>query len=185
MLSDGSAPNRENARAIDSGAMPRADRDERRAGEVRHVVARAAADGQGHGGNVAEIAVHLAPAQHQAAVANAAGRPAAVPVLLQKCSIRIESEPSDRRAPSEALGQAASLRAQLRVVGIEHQQTAGRHGARHRQLHVREPAEVVDAPLAEVVGTHVRDDGGVGAAHRDASPQYSAARSLEHGAAHA
>jgi len=75
----------------------------------------------------------------------------------------------------------AGLRAEHRIVGIQHQQARRADNRRDGQLHVGKRPEVVDPVLAEMVCTDVHHDGGMRARHGKTAPQDPAARRLQHG----
>ena len=115
----------------------------------------------------------------QAPVAHAARRTAAFAMCAQHRVIVIERKPAQR-----ALDVRSTL-AQQRVAGVEHQQPRVANGARDDELDVGERVEIVDAVLAEMIGTHVGDHGHVDPVRREPATQDAAARCLEHRGLHA
>ena len=120
-------------------------------------------------------------AQVQPSLAHAAGRGATQTILAQQRLIGTRSEPAERRAAAEAPRELLGLRAQLCIIGIQHQQAAAADDRRDRELHVGESGEVIDAVFAEMIRAHIGDDRGVGARYRDPAAQNAAARGFEDG----
>ncbi len=154
---------------------------QRRAGQVGDVVGRNPAHRQRHGGNQPEIVFGAAVRYVQPPLAHAAGRGATQTILAQQRLIRACGEPTQRRAAAEAPHEPLRLRAQLCIVGIQHQQAAAADHCRHRELHLGESGEVIDAVFAEMVRADIGDDRSVGARYRDSAAQNAAARGFQNG----
>ncbi len=102
-------------------------------------------------------------------------------MLAQGRLIRVQSKPAQGRAAAEPSHQRIRLRAQLRIVGVQHQQAGRHHGGGDSELDVRQSGQVVDAVFAEMIGAHVGDDRGVGLRHRDSATQDAAACRFQNG----
>ena len=161
------------------GPDAEARRRERRAREVGDVVPGMSADGERHVGDRAEVVLRGRDAKDQPPGTHSANSPTVGPMPGQQFVVVVEREPAERWRESEPVAQGRRFRPQRCVVGIEHQQPVARDELRDGQLDVREPAEIVDAVLAEVIARDVRHQGDVGMIESQPAAQDAAARSLE------
>ena len=112
----------------------------------------------------------LAAATQKEAAARDAATPTPVePVSPQQRMLIIECKPTDLQRAAEAPSERTGLAAQYPIIGVEHQQTQRVERRGDAQLDVRQPVQVVDAVLAEMIRTDVGYHGGRGMRDGDAS----------------
>ena len=104
-------------------------------------------------------------------------------VLVQERISGLQRKPADRHRHIDGSG------AQLRIVGVEHQQarrwprvgTPVADDLRDGQFHPCQISDAVHAVFAEMIGADVGDHGHIGLLQRQSAPQQATARGFEHG----
>ena len=97
----------------------------------------------------------------------------------------LELRPNHRRVgverePQDGSSRSSAARHQPGVVGVEDQDTVGREPLRDQQLRLRQLFQALDPELPEMILRHIGNDCGPRALDRQAAPEQTAPRGLQH-----